>query len=230
MPWEATREGQLAAPVRTAQQGDRDVDVVGGTFVGGSSSGWQITDPSANALSLGFVPAPVYGGGAPLHGGSVGGTATYPSGYDPYGGTGVVGGSWSPEPAGNNQILYGHYSAQGMLAIPQASTGVQTTMVPRALLTSTPAPAPTPARAPAATGGGQARPAPAEPKPAAAEPKPAENPEPPKPRTVKVKPGDNLSRIAAANGTTWQKLYELNKATIGSNPNLIRPGQELKLP
>lgn len=29
---------------------------------------------------------------------------------------------------------------------------------------------------------------------------------------------------------TWQQLYSLNKSTIGSNPNLIRVGQILKLP
>ena len=27
----------------------------------------------------------------------------------------------------------------------------------------------------------------------------------------------------------WQKLYRINKATIGSNPGLIRPGQHLHL-
>ena len=31
-----------------------------------------------------------------------------------------VGGSWSPEPAGNNQILYGHYSSAGALTWPSA--------------------------------------------------------------------------------------------------------------
>lgn len=42
-----------------------------------------------------------------------------------------------------------------------------------------------------------------------------------------VKKGDTLSGIAARYGTTWQKLYEKNKNVIGSNPNLIIPGQKL---
>ena len=42
-----------------------------------------------------------------------------------------------------------------------------------------------------------------------------------------VKKGDTLSSIAKRYGTTWQQLYEKNKRTIGSNPNLIKPGQEL---
>lgn len=42
-----------------------------------------------------------------------------------------------------------------------------------------------------------------------------------------VKKGDTLSGIAARYNTTWQALYEKNKKVIGSNPNLIKPGQEL---
>lgn len=61
------------------------------------------------------------------------------------------------------------------------------------------------------------------------EPKPTPPPAP-EPKTVTVKSGDSLSKIAAANGTTWQKLYELNKDVVGGNPNLIRPGQVLKMP
>ncbi len=48
--------------------------------------------------------------------------------------------------------------------------------------------------------------------------------------TVTVKSGDTLSEIAAKHGTTWQKLYKANKGVIGSNPNLIKPGQKLKIP
>ena len=44
-----------------------------------------------------------------------------------------------------------------------------------------------------------------------------------------VQKGDSLSSIAAKYGTTWQAIYEKNKDVIGSNPNLIRPGQELKI-
>jgi len=44
-----------------------------------------------------------------------------------------------------------------------------------------------------------------------------------------VKSGDTLGTIAAANGTTWQKLYAANTTTIGNNPNVITPGETLTL-
>ena len=46
--------------------------------------------------------------------------------------------------------------------------------------------------------------------------------------TYIVKPGDSLSAIAKRLGLSgWQELYNRNKSVIGSNPNLIRPGQVL---
>lgn len=42
-----------------------------------------------------------------------------------------------------------------------------------------------------------------------------------------VKAGDNLSKIAKAYNTTWQKIYNDNKNIIGGNPNRIYPGQRL---
>ena len=33
-----------------------------------------------------------------------------------------------------------------------------------------------------------------------------------------------------AEATTWQEIYNLNKDVIGANPNLIKPGQQLKMP
>lgn len=51
--------------------------------------------------------------------------------------------------------------------------------------------------------------------------------------TYTVKPGDSLWKIAKqfyGNGALWTKLYEANKDTIGSNPNLIYPGQTLTIP
>lgn len=39
--------------------------------------------------------------------------------------------------------------------------------------------------------------------------------------------GDNLSKIAAKYGTTWKKLAEYNSL---KNPNLILPGQKIKIP
>ena len=48
-------------------------------------------------------------------------------------------------------------------------------------------------------------------------------------QTYVVQKGDTLSGIAAKYGTTWQVLYEKNKEVIGNNPNLIKPGQVLKI-
>jgi nucleoid-associated protein YgaU len=48
-----------------------------------------------------------------------------------------------------------------------------------------------------------------------------------------VKSGDSLSKIAKDvydDAGKYTKIYEANKATIGSNPNLIKPGQKLALP
>jgi hypothetical protein len=44
-----------------------------------------------------------------------------------------------------------------------------------------------------------------------------------------VKAGDSLSSIAAKHNTTWQRLYNDNRAAIGPNPGLIRPGLVLRI-
>ncbi len=52
-------------------------------------------------------------------------------------------------------------------------------------------------------------------------------------KTYTVKSGDCLWNIAKkylGSGADYSKIYELNKGTIGSNPNLIYPGQVLTLP
>jgi nucleoid-associated protein YgaU len=52
-------------------------------------------------------------------------------------------------------------------------------------------------------------------------------------RTYMVRPGDSLSKIAKAllgDAKKWRQLYEANKDVVGSNPDLIRPGQVLKIP
>jgi nucleoid-associated protein YgaU len=74
-----------------------------------------------------------------------------------------------------------------------------------------------------------AKPAPRpKPKPA---PKPAPRPAPRPPATYTVRHGDTLSGIAArfhiAGG--WRHLYALNRAKIGSNPNVIHVGLVLRL-
>ncbi|MGI5352846.1 transglycosylase family protein [Streptomyces sp. CA-250714] len=48
---------------------------------------------------------------------------------------------------------------------------------------------------------------------------------------VTVKAGDSLSGIAAEQDVAggWSALYERNREAIGDDPNLLRPGQQLKL-
>lgn len=67
-------------------------------------------------------------------------------------------------------------------------------------------------------------PKPEQPKP---EPKPPVKPVPAKPAVHVVKTGDTLWAIAKKHNTTWQKLQALNHI---KNPNLIYPGQKIKLP
>lgn len=53
------------------------------------------------------------------------------------------------------------------------------------------------------------------------------------PATYTVKSGDSLWAIAKkclGNGSRYMEIYNANKATIGSNPSLIRPGQVLSIP
>ena len=77
-------------------------------------------------------------------------------------------------------------------------------------------------------------PKPAPPKPAPPKPAPPK-PAPPKPAPVvyyTVRSGDNLSTIAQRyyGVQDWQKIYNANRAKIGSNPNLIQPGWVLVIP
>jgi hypothetical protein len=64
-------------------------------------------------------------------------------------------------------------------------------------------------------------------------PAPAPAPSPPPARTYIVKPGDFLSTIAfneLGDGNRWPEIYNLNRAVVGANPDLIHPGQVLTLP
>lgn len=63
------------------------------------------------------------------------------------------------------------------------------------------------------------------------EKRPEEPPKPPK--TYTVLKGDSLWKIAkkyTGNGAKWKELYDLNKGTIGKNPNLIYPNQIFNIP
>lgn len=67
--------------------------------------------------------------------------------------------------------------------------------------------------------------------PSAPQPRPA----PPPPKTYTVKKGDTLWGIAVKflkNGARWPEIYNIpaNKKVIGPNPNLIYPGQVLRIP
>lgn len=58
---------------------------------------------------------------------------------------------------------------------------------------------------------------------------------PPRPaaQTYTVVKGDSLSRIAKrfyGSANKWRKLYDANRQTVGSNPDLIKPGQVLTIP
>lgn len=48
--------------------------------------------------------------------------------------------------------------------------------------------------------------------------------------TYVVVSGDTLSSIATKYGTNWQTLYAANRAVIGSNPNIIKPGERIIIP
>ena len=52
-------------------------------------------------------------------------------------------------------------------------------------------------------------------------------------KTYTVVSGDTLWKIAQktlGDGSRWREIYELNKGTVGSNPDLIYPGQVYNLP
>src|SRR5579872_2731703 len=51
-------------------------------------------------------------------------------------------------------------------------------------------------------------------------------------RTVTVRPGDTLWGLAQrflGGGSQWPRLYAANEKVVGSDPNLIRPGEQIHL-
>ena len=48
--------------------------------------------------------------------------------------------------------------------------------------------------------------------------------------TYTVQSGDSLSKIGAHHKVSWHSIYEANKDLIGDNPDVIHPGQQLKIP
>ena len=47
--------------------------------------------------------------------------------------------------------------------------------------------------------------------------------------TYTVESGDSLSKIGAKYGVSWKAIFDANRDII-SNPDMIHPGQELKIP
>jgi len=47
--------------------------------------------------------------------------------------------------------------------------------------------------------------------------------------TYTVESGDNLSKIGAKYGISWKAIFDANRDIL-DNPDLIHPGQELKIP
>ena len=133
--------------------------------------------------------------------------------------------------------------------IPEASVAWTPTAVPAATGTSAdtsaPVPGPTPhpgdpAAIPAVAGPQWQPLSPVvDPGPLAA--RPPRHQQPPGPASeVTVRPGDSLWNLSAARlgpfasdvdiALDWPRLYQANKDIIGGNPNLLRPGQVLRLP
>ena len=50
----------------------------------------------------------------------------------------------------------------------------------------------------------------------------------PAPVIITVQTGDYLSKIAAANNSTWQRIYDANPNIV--DPNVINPGEQLRIP
>ena len=101
-------------------------------------------------------------------------------------------------------------AGQGKGAWPTCGVGLSSTPYGGA---TPPAPTPPPTTTPPATGGGSG---------------PGKGPE-----TYTVKRGDWLSTIARDKMgavSKWRELYAANRSTVGPNPNLIYPGQKLKIP
>jgi nucleoid-associated protein YgaU len=82
--------------------------------------------------------------------------------------------------------------------------------------------------------GKQGTPGPPPPPPKPPPKKPPPKPKPPPPKGASyytVKAGDTLSGIASRVGYSggWQALYQANRSVVGSNPNMIHPGQRLQI-
>ena len=154
----------------------------------------------------------------------------------------------APKPATTSGVQGPQPVAAAPSAKPATSAPAQQGPVVTKPATSPSAAAPKPTPAPAKPTPAPAKPTPAPAKPTTAAPKPAPAPAGPTvtapqaggaKRYVVVR-GDTLWEItqrqlgpaASADqiARTWQDVYDANRAVIGSNPDLIRPGQTLTIP
>ncbi|MBC7459940.1 MAG: LysM peptidoglycan-binding domain-containing protein [Thermoleophilia bacterium] len=196
-----------------------------GSSVGGGAS-WGTYDAAANAAALGdpnliaqiaLQDPNAFGGGAAQQNDGSGA---------------FVGGAWSPEPAGNNAIFDGTYSANQGLTVPKnyATNYTQFTNNPAAATAPAGAAAPAAGDQPAKDAAAKKSADEAATKAAGADAAKKAAPAAPAAKTVTVKSGDTLSAIGGRVGVDWRTLYAANKGVIGGNPNMIRPGQVLSIP
>lgn len=161
-----------------------------------------------------------------------GGLQFTPSTWAAYGGT-----SYAPEAylaSREQQIAVAQrvLEGQGPGAWPVCSVkaGLTTSNGGASSVAAAPAPAaPAPAEEEAPAAAPQAE-APAAPAPQAAAPAPESVPAPSGDSYVVIT-GDTLSKIAIREGVDggWRALFAHNRKVVGSNPNLIFPGQQLAL-
>lgn len=157
-----------------------------------------------------------------------------PAAADPagsYSGGGQVAGAGGAYDSTASDI-YGALSPQLLHIGDQLDKLVNTPKPPTPVPAPTTKPAPGASTAPPkkATSGGTPKPAPKPTAKPAPKPTPVTKPKYAVDQWVTVKPGDNLSAIAARykqQGITAQSIYTANRGVIGSNINLIRPGQKL---
>jgi LysM repeat protein len=215
--WKAYGGGQYAGRADQASKGQQ-IAVAERVLASQGPDAWPVCSVKAGLSKGGITPVVDTGGSTATADGSIRGSGqssqdsapvtnspSFPgkAGYDENSGKYWYqkGGSW---------FWTSHESTYNEFA---RSTRVSTP----ALSAVAPAPAPTPVPDPAAPGAVPTATPTAAPGGAG--------------KSYTVKPGDTLSGIAQAQGVAggWRKLYDGNRSTVGGDPDLILPGQQLQL-